>query len=179
MTIHGVTFDNVWKILAYMFYGDGIDTDKALWNKAKKYIIPMKSNFFNPIEADSKDTYIQFFIESDRRYIQDGYDGNTETLLNKVATVLLRFSGAQAEMWAKSMHHLRKRTEVAQILWEVASARLMEDVGEIRPAVTEFFGKNAVIAFDVRMKLHYRETIDLDWKVLQQVSIGPGTVKTN
>ena len=178
MKIHGVTFDNVWMILAYMFYGKVVDTDKTLWNKAKKYIIPMKSNFFNPIDVGSKDTYIQYFIESDRRIIQDGYDGNTETLLNKVATVLLRFTGEQAETWAKSMHHLRKRTDVAQILWEVADARLMEDVGEIRPILAEFYGKNAVVAFDVRFKLHYRETIDLDWKVLQNVSIGPGTVKT-
>ena len=172
MTIQGVTFNNVRQMLAYIFYGKDFDPAVAF-----KYIIPMQSNFFNPIEKDSNDTYIQYFIEFDRRYTQDSYDDKENKTL-KVASIQLRFTGKDAETWAKSMHHLTKRADIGEILWCVCGAEVLESVGEIRPALIDFFGKNGQIAFDVRIRLRYWETIELPWKQLQHVSIGPGKINT-
>ena len=121
---------------------------------------------FLPIEKDSNDTYIQYFIEFDRRYTQDSYDDKENKTL-KVASIQLRFTGKDAETWAKSMHHLTKRADIGEILWCVCGAEVLESVGEIRPALIDFFGKNGQIAFDVRIRLRYWETIELPWKQLQ------------
>ena len=172
MTIEGVTFNNIRQALAYIFYGKDFDPEKR-----DKYIVPMQSSFFNPIKGDSNDTYIQFFIESDRRLTQDSY-GYKDDRVRKVATVLLRFIGKDAEQWAKSMHHLTKRSDIGEIWFCVCGAAILEDVGEIRPNLIDFFGKNGQIAFDMRIRLNYWERIELPWKQLQNVSIGPGKVNT-
>ena len=59
---------------------------------AYKYILPMKQNFFNPVEDMGDDTYIQYFIDRDERITQDQFGYNTN-FLYKMADVSLRFIG--------------------------------------------------------------------------------------
>src|SRR5690554_637620 len=92
----GVNFNNVRKALWLIYYGESISEEDAY-----KYILPMKQNFFNPVEELGDDTYIQYFIDRDERITQDQYGYNTN-FLYKMADVSLRFIGKQAEDWAKA-----------------------------------------------------------------------------
>lgn len=171
----GVNFNNVRKALWLIFFGT--NTEELV---AYKYILPMQQNFFNPIEGseDSEDTFIQYFIDNDKKLTQDQFGGNYN-YTHKLARVTLRFVGARAEEWAKSTHHFTKRKSISRILSGVCNAELLEAIGDIQPTNVDFFGKNAVIAFDVEIKLRYHEAMELNWEPLTGVSLGQGKIETN
>jgi len=166
----GVNFNNVRKALWLIYYGEAIAEEDAY-----KYILPMKQNFFNPVEDMGDDTYIQYFIDRDERITQDQFGYNTN-FLYKMADVSLRFIGKQAEDWAKATHHFTKRTSVSKIFAGVCNASFMEAIGDIYPITVDFFGKNPAIAFDVEIKLQYNEVMKLDWEPLTGVTLAPGEI---
>lgn len=168
---HGVTFNNIRKALYYLYFGPDADEEESY-----KYILPMQQNFFNPIEIGSEDTYIQFFIMKDERLTQDFFLSNRD-MTQKVATVTVRFVGAQAETWAKYFHHLTKMPVVSEIFSGTCQATKLEADGGITPIPVTFNGKNVHIAFDIMFKLHYVESVDIDWAPLNSVSIPSGTIR--
>ena len=182
MAYKGLTFLNLRQALFYLYYcGDAYKamTDEERLAYAEvcyPYIIPMQQNFFNPIEVSTKDTYIQYFIEKDERITQDQntYDKNVTF---KLATCTVRFIGAQAEVWAKSFHHLTKRDDAGTIFLATCQGQSLECIGDIRPTNVDFFGKNVSIAFDIEFKLQYVESLDLDWQPLGLVQLGRGTIQ--
>lgn len=171
MPYKGVTFNNLRQSLYYIYYGLSYDPVEAF-----KYIIPMQNNFFNPIEIDSFNTYIQYFIEEDEPLTQDTAGYNTN-YTHKVAHCMLRFVGKDAEEWAKMFHHLTKQAEVAKIFAQVCQAQRLEYVSSILPVNIDFSGKNSLIAFDVDFKLQYVESIDLSFEPLARVSLASGSVQ--
>jgi hypothetical protein len=166
----GVTFNNLRKALYYIYYGADYPELEAY-----EYIIPMQNNFFNPIEIDGFNTYMQYFIERDEPLTQDTFGYNTN-YTHKVAHCTVRFVGKEAEEWAKMLHHLTKQGEVKEIFFAVCQADRLEGMGDIVPVNINFAGKNAVIAFDIDFKLQYVESVDLNFAPLARVSIAKGTV---
>lgn len=168
---HGVTFNNVRKALAYLYYGaDFVEED------VYPYIIPMQQSFFNPIKNMGDDTYLQYFIMKDSRLTQDQF-GYATNFTYKLADISLRFVGKNAEMWAKAMHHLTKRKDAASIFMGTCCAEKLEAMGDIIPTQVTFNGKNTHIAFDLDFKLYYKEFIDIEsWEALASVELAPGLV---
>lgn len=170
MPYKGVTFNNLRKALYYIYYGVSYDIEEAF-----KYILPMQNNFFNPIEIDSYNTYMQFFIERDEALTQDQFGYNTD-FVYKLAHCTLRFVGKDAEEWAKMFHHLTKQGEVAKIFHGTCQATRLEYVGEITPTNVDFYGKNTLIAFDLEFKLQYVESVDLNFQPLARISLANGSI---
>lgn len=173
---YGVTFDNLRKAIYLLFFGvqngDCNDFDSELY----KYIIPMQGNFENPLNttAEDGDTFIMYWVSEDRSLTQDDYVTDSETGWNRqkcVANVLLRFVGAEAETWAKSMRHLVKRDGVTEIWSGVCNAEKLVFTMPIYPVKTNYFGKGSQIAFDVRFKLYYDEVICTNWERLEGVNM--------
>lgn len=167
----GVTFNNVRQALAYLYYGKDFVRKKAF-----KYIIPMQANFMNPLSHLDKDTYIQYFIETDKHLTQDQFGYNTN-YVHKFAHIRMRFVGKKAEMWAKAMHHLTKRRDTYAIFMGTCQAERLEAVGDIIPTPVTFNGKNVHIAFDTVIRLYYKESIHIEsWEALADVELAHGLV---
>lgn len=171
MPYKGVTFNNMRQSLYYIYYGADYDREEAF-----EYILPMQSNFFNPIEVNGYNTYIQYFIEEDEPLTQDTFGYNTN-YTHKLAHCMLRFVGKDAEEWAKMFHHLTKQPTVATIFSQVCQAERLEYVSSIFPVNIDFSGKNSLIAFDLDFKLRYVESIDLGFQPLARISLASGSIQ--
>jgi hypothetical protein len=174
----GVTFESLRVALFNMyFYYDEMPEDDI--HEAMKYIVPMQHNFDNPLQGDTaKDTFIEYWIARDDRIAQDfsqaTVDGG-ENAAYKLATVDIRFVGIEAELWAKAFHHINQREHVAEIFWEICQGKILEFVGDIVPVNIDYYGVgNSSIAFDLSVKIEYKESIDLKWQPLEYVSLAPG-----
>ena len=164
----GVNFNNIRKALYYLFFGiegaDSFDSPKY------KYIIPMQGNFDNPLQLNDKDTYIQFWIESDKSLTQDDYfiDGNNDGYNRQkcIASILVRFIGKSAEEWSRVFRHLNKRKGVTEIWYGTCNAEKLIYTSPIIPRRILQAGMNSQIAFDCRFNLYYDECISTGWKPL-------------
>ena len=172
---YGVSFDNLRKALYLLYFGTDNGACNDFTSPKYQYIIPMQGNFENPLNApNANDTYMIYWIERDRSLTQDDYTQYEKTGYNRqkcVAHILVRFVGAQAETWAKVLRHLTKKNGVTDIWSGVCNAERLEYTGAVVPMRIDFFGKNNVIAFDVRFKLYYDEDIELDWEPLEGISM--------
>lgn len=181
----GVNFNNLRKALYLLFFGVDNGACNSFDSPKYKYIIPMQGDFENPLQIGDKDTYVMYWIEHDESLTQDDFIEDDETGYNRqkcVATILLRFIGKDAETWAKSLRHLAKRDNVTIIWSSVCNAEKLEYTSPIRPKRVYYSGKNSEIAFDIRFKLYYDETISTGWKPLEGVNItvkGEVTVEDN
>lgn len=169
----GVTFANLRAALcATYFLKNGMSVSE--WKRSLRYVVPSQHNWENPIKAQSQDTWIQYWIDSDDRLSQDYNAGEINEVM-KTARVTLRFLGAQAEMWAKAFHHLTKRKSVADIFYEYCQAHILEYVSPIMPINVDYFAAgNTTIAFDLTFELQYLESIELGFKPLECISMPPG-----
>jgi hypothetical protein len=183
----GVSFKSLKEFLFYMYFFDEelvepTDENKALAKKLMSLIVPMQHNINNPLQGDeATDTFIQYWISRDERWTQDFNHRGAGTGANsvgvKLAYVDVRFVGAQAEVWAKAFHHLAKRDKVATYMLEICGGRILEYVEAITPVNIDYFGVgNSTIAFDVSFKIEYTENIDLNWKPLTLIVLGPGDI---
>ncbi len=166
----GVSFVQLRQCLYYLYFGKDYPAEKAY-----KYIVPFQRNYESPLQAGEFDTYIQYSVDRDIRITQDAYNYDKNEV-HKVAFCHIRFVGTHAEEWAKVFHHLTKRSDTAQIWWDVCHAELLEGVGDIIAKTIDYFGTGASIAFDIHFKLHYIESIDCDWSPLKGVSLASGNV---
>jgi hypothetical protein len=171
----GVNFNNLRKALYIIFFGiEGSDTFDS---ENYKYIIPMQASWENPLNrADAKDTYIQFWIERDEELTQDDYvysDDGSEgyNRQKRVANILLRFIGREAESWSKVFYHVNKRKDLGKVWSGVCNAEQLHYTGACLPTRVEYFGRNTSIVFDVRFKLYYDEVIKINWSALTGVDI--------
>lgn len=178
----GVNFNNLRKALYLMYFGVDEVKDKngnvikALsqdFSSPKyKYIIPMQGNFENPLELNDKDTFIMYWIERDESLTRDDYVEDDETGYNRqkcVASILVRFIGKEAETWVKAFRHLAKRNGVTDIWSGVCNAEKLEYTSPVIPRKVVYSGLNSQIAFDVRFKLYYDETMTTGWKPLEGI----------
>lgn len=178
----GVNFNNLRKALYLMYFGvDEVKDKKGNIIKALsqdfsspkyKYIIPMQGNFENPLELNDKDTFIMYWIERDESLTRDDYVEDDETGYNRqkcVASILVRFIGKEAETWVKAFRHLAKRNGVTDIWSGVCNAEKLEYTSPIIPRKIIYSGLNSEIAFDVRFKLYYDETMTTGWKPLEGI----------
>jgi hypothetical protein len=159
----------------YWFDRDG----DGSWVENRRYVVPMQHTFENPIQADSGDTFIQFWIDNDDRLSRDFNEGVYEKVL-KVADVRLRFIGACGEQWAKAFHHFTHRGVVWDILQDFCNAEMLEYVKPIVPINVDYFSaNNAAIAFETGFVLKYYEYMDLSdlRKPLEFISLGPGKIR--
>ena len=185
----GVNFNNLRKALYLMFFGvDPVKdrngkTIKALsqdFNSPKyRYIIPLQGNFDNPLEQErpeelARNTFIEYWIERDKSLTQDDYTEDEEGFAvdrqKCVATILLRFIGKEAETWVKTFRHLTKRDGVGEIFYGVCNAEKLEYTMPVTPRRINFFGKNSQVAFDIRFKLYYDESIRTGWQPLEGIN---------
>lgn len=180
----GVNFNNIRKALYLLFFGvDPVKNEKGEIIKALsqdfnspkyRYIIPMQGNFDNPLEQEdpnelARNTFVMYWIDRDMSLTQDDYTEENGVPVNRqkcVASILLRFVGKDAETWAKSLRHLTKRSGVGEIWSGVCNAEKLDYTSPIIPHRINFFGKNSQIAFDVRFKLYYDESISTGWQPL-------------
>ena len=193
----GVTFNNLRAFLAWVYFGEA-DMSQEAWLSALRHVVPMQHNLESPIDAGkaegwlARDTYIQYWIDEDDKVTQD-YKGQgmsvDDTVLPSVeypvqtsqcmkeARVTVRFLGAQAEAWAKLMHHLTRRNEVAALLYEYCHAAFLEHPGPIRPMNVDFFGvQNTTVAFDVTFVLQYIEVISIPSNILGLITVADGDI---
>lgn len=178
----GVTFTTVRAVLFNMYlYRPGMSDEdaEALYNK---YVLPMQHNFENPLEGDqAKDTFIEYWIQEDDRITNDANNGmeaggKNEAL--KLATIDVRFLGVRAEVWAKAFHHISRRPRVGFLFDEYCQGQALEYIGAIRPIIVDYFGVgNSAIAFDLTIRVQYRESIDLAWLPLEYISFSQGDMK--
>lgn len=175
----GVSFDNLRKALYIMFFGVDNGACQTFDSPKYRYIIPLQGNFDNPLEdvdekVISKNTFIEYWIDRDTALTQDDYteeDGIPVDRQKCIASVLLRFIGKDAEIWAKSFRHLTKRKGIGEIWSGVCNAEKLEYTSPIVPRRINFFGKNSQIAFDIRFKLYYDESISTGWQPLEGVNM--------
>jgi hypothetical protein len=174
----GVTFESVRLALFNMyFYYDGMPQEEI--DAAMAHIVPMQHNFENPLQKlGAKDTFIEYWIARDERMTQDyvsSTGGVGENATHKLAVVDIRFVGEEAELWAKAFHHITKRENVWQIFMEICQGSILEHVGDLIPVNIDYFGVgNSSIAFDLTIKIEYKESVELSWKPLEYISLAPG-----
>lgn len=169
---NGVNFNNLRKALYLIYFGIDKGACNSFESPKYKYIIPMQGNFENPLQLNAKDTFIMFWIERDESLTQDDYVQYGDQGFNRqkcVASILLRFIGAEAEEWSKAFRHLTKRKGVTEIWSGVCNAEKLEYTSPIVPRKVNYTGKNSQIAFDVRFKLYYDECISTGWQPLTGV----------
>ena len=168
----GVNFDNLRKALYLFFFG--VDDGKCnnFSSDKYKYIIPMQGNFENPLQLNDKDTFIMYWIEKDESLTQDDLiqvDDAGFTRQKCIASILLRFVGNEAENWVKTFRHLAKREDVTEIWAGVCNAEKLFYTSPIIPRKINYSGVNSQIAFDVRFKLYYDESMNTGWKPLEGI----------
>lgn len=169
---NGVNFNNLRKALYLIYFGIDKGACNSFESPKYKYIIPMQGNFENPLQLNEKDTFMMFWIERDESLTQDDYVQYGDQGFNRqkcVASILLRFIGAEAEEWSKAFRHLTKRKGVTEIWSGVCNAEKLEYTSPIVPRKVNYTGKNSQIAFDVRFKLYYDECISTGWQPLTGV----------
>lgn len=169
----GVTINNLRQAFMYLYFGTPANMEER--DEWMKYVLPMQQNFMNPIEVASDDTYIMVIYDSDDRLTQDTI-GNATEYTHKIAECSVRFVGAQAEIWAKRMHHIDRYPEAYKIFLGTCQGQTLPYIGAIRPMNTSFFGKNFQLAFDVDFKIEYYESVDLEWQALSGVNVPPGQI---
>jgi hypothetical protein len=179
----GVAFEPLRLALTaiYWWEPDVEEENESAWLANIKYVVPMQHNWMNPINAESNDTYIQYWIDSDERLTQDYYGSDQTESVLKVADVSLRFMGEHGEQWAKAFHHLTKRPRVAEIFRDFCNAETLERIGPIRPTNVDYFRTgNTTIGYDVSFSLRYIEYMDLSSlrDPLEYILLGAGTVST-
>ena len=169
---NGVNFNNLRKALYLLYFGIDKGACNSFESPKYKYIIPMQGNFENPLQLNEKDTFMMFWIERDESLTQDDYVQYGDQGFNRqkcVASILIRFIGAEAEEWSKAFRHLTKRKGVTEIWAGVCNAEKLEYTSPIVPRKVNYTGKNSQIAFDVRFKLYYDECISTGWQPLTGV----------
>lgn len=169
---NGVNFNNLRKALYLLYFGIDKGACNSFESSKYKYIIPMQGNFENPLQLNEKDTFMMFWIERDESLTQDDYVQYGDQGFNRqkcVASILIRFIGAEAEEWSKAFRHLTKRKGVTEIWSGVCNAEKLEYTSPIVPRKVNYTGKNSQIAFDVRFKLYYDECISTGWQPLTGV----------
>ena len=174
----GLNFHTLRLALCAMYWWKNGDTTGE-WINNMKYVIPMQHNWENPINAESTDTYIQYWINRDDRLTQDYFDGEKgeQETARKIADIKVRFMGTQGEQWAKAFHHITQRNSVPQIFMDFCGAQTLEYVGPIVPTNVNYFQVgNTSVAFDLTFRLEYKEVLDLSdlRQRLMYVSIGSG-----
>lgn len=178
----GVNFTTVRFFLFNMyFYQD--DMPQEAIDAAMAFIVPMQHNITNPLQAKEGDTFIEYWISRDERLTQDHMERSSadskENTVYKVASIDIRFVGVEAETWAKAFHHITKRENVQAIAEEVCQGRLLEHIGDVVPVNIDYYSVgNSSIAFDLSIKIEYKETVEITWKPLQYIGLAPGTVLT-
>ena len=169
---NGVNFNNLRKALYLLYFGIDKGACNSFESPKYKYIIPMQGNFENPLQLNEKDTFMMFWIERDESLTQDDYVQYGDQGFHRqkcVASILIRFIGAEAEEWTKAFRHLTKRKGVTEIWSGVCNAEKLEYTSPIIPRKVNYTGKNSQIAFDVRFKLYYDECISTGWQPLTGV----------
>ena len=176
----GVTFSTIrWALFNMYFWRPEMTQDEI--DAYAGYILPMQHNITNPLQGDgAKDTFIEYWIARDYVITSDFNDTTVEGGENsvwKMAQVDLRFVGVEAETWAKAFHHIKKREDVYNAFFELCEGEILEGIGEIIPAAIDYFGQgNASIAFDLHIKIKYKESIVLSWEPLGYISVASGEV---
>jgi hypothetical protein len=178
----GLTFAHLREFLFNLyFYYNGMPRAQA--DEMLRYVVPMQHNIDNPLGAgaDSKDTYIQFWIMRDEKWTMDVNGVGSGTGQNqvgiKVADIMLRFVGREAEVWAKAFHHLNQRKSAQLLMMYLCDGAIFDYVGAITPVNVDYFGVgNSSTAFDLTFKIRYKETIELDWEPLELILLGPGDI---
>lgn len=172
----GVNFESMRYVLYLLFF----QPTRKTYEEAKKFILPAQMNFISPLDEGigkdlTGDTYIQYFISRDTMYTRDRTSRDTNALY-KTAIVDIRFIGAMAEYWAKSMHHLAYRKNYLEMIYEQLGGEMLPYVGAITPTVLYWDDGNANVAFDVSMTIKYKETLQLDFSKLEKVEIAKGII---
>jgi hypothetical protein len=171
----GVNFASVRAAVAatYFMY-EGMPESE--WKEALGYVVPMQHNFQNPIDVESQDTWIQYWIDEDERLTQDA-NADDANGAQKVARITLRFLGRRAEVWAKAFHHLTKRRSVPEYFAEYCNAQMLEYVSPIIPVNVDYFGTgNTAIAHDLSFSLRYMEYMKFGSEPLEYISVAPGQI---
>lgn len=192
---YGLNFDTLRLALFNMYLYDPTaappdDDPVALaafeaYNKGlmEQFVLPMQHNFNNPLKGNEvgKDTFIEYFIVSDEHVGQDHKYQFSERPLDrynlayKLASVDIRFVGAQAEIWAKAFHHIHKRNDVVLIFEYFCKGEILEYAGPITPVVVDYYGVgNSSVAFDITIQIQYKEYVHLDIRPLNYVSTVEG-----
>lgn len=168
----GVNFNNLRKALYLMFFGYDEGRSQTFDSPKYQYILPMQSDFENPITFNSKDTYIMYWIENDTSLTQDDFFEEDATGYNRqkcVASILVRFIGKEAEDWVKTFRHLAKRQGITAIWAGVCNAEKLQYTSPVIPRRLDYSGLNNQIGFDVRFKLYYDEYIATNWGELEGI----------
>jgi hypothetical protein len=176
----GLTFETLRLALTAIYWWDPKTGADGAWLENQKYVVPMQHNWWNPIDAEANDTYIQYWIDRDERLTQDYYDPDQTEGTLKVAEIALRFMGVQAEQWAKAAHHWTQRPRVAEIWSDFCNGETLEYIGPIRPVNVDYFKNgNTTIGHDLSFSLQYVEYMDLSGlrEPLQYISVAAGTAQ--
>ena len=177
MNIIGVSYETVRLFLYHTYFGRVVSPaeDEANYHAKKKYILPLKDDYESPAIFNEFDTYIQYFIMRDRKVGKDmlNYKQNEA---KKVAQILLRFVGAEAEVWAKALHHIHERKDFQANIMDDCNGVSMPQIGDILSNQVKFFGNNTSLAFDVIIHIEYTELIELDFKPLETFSMASGKI---
>jgi hypothetical protein len=177
----GLTFETLRMALTAIYWWDPKAPADGAWAENRKYVVPMQHNWRNPISAETNDTYIQYWIDSDDRLTQDYHSGAQTEETMKAAEITLRFMGVQAEQWAKAFHHMTQRPRVAEIFRDFCNGATLEYISPIRPMNVDYFRSgNTTIGYDVSFSLQYVEYMDLSGlrEPLEYISVAAGTVRT-
>jgi hypothetical protein len=171
----GLTFETLkYLLFSLYFWKKGMSEEECA--EHARYVLPMQHNIDNPIEPGSQDTWIEYWINEDDRLTQDYYAGKTDETL-KVAELTIRFLGKRAEQWAKVLHHLTMRASAMTMFEEYVNGHFLEYVGPVIPMNVDYFGVgNTSIAFDVTMRVEYKEYIELDWEPLAFIEVPGGEI---
>lgn len=145
----------------------------------EKYVVPKQGNWWNPQEnAVKPDTWCAYIIQSNvprtaSFYVSDGKINSVAT--EKIATVALQFVGSQAEEIAQSVAFWHLRADVQEAFKKIRGA-LMYDATEAISSPFYQDGSNAVIAWNVTIKILWYQIIDTSQGKMPPVLLG-GKIK--
>ena len=177
MDITGVSYETIRLFLFHTYFGRVADAveDEANYHEKKKYLLPLKDDYETPTVLNEFDTYIQYSIMRDRKIGQDTLNYN-QNEAKKVAQILLRFVGAEAELWAKALHHIHTRKDFQANIIDDCNGTSMPQIGDILSNQVKFFGNNTRVAFDLIIHIEYTELRELDFKPLKTISMASGKI---
>ena len=155
---------NIQEVLSFIFFGD-IDSP------AKKYIVPLQGNFFNPTGDSDISAWIGYAIgNKSTTSSSSSIDPATGAIYREcIADITLTFIGANAEGLASTVLFWNDRSDVRKILDDYYKGQLNHKPISIKSSMYMQEGLNNTLCWTTQVNITYNESTTTPSAVLQNV----------
>lgn len=145
--------DNLRDTLTQIFFGD---------EEAKKYVVPLQGNWYNPTRQHNADTWVGYIIDSIDTDVQVVRDSEVQTRYLRPAKALIHlcFVGENAEEFAQSVLFWTHRADVKQIFDDKYKGQLNNKKFTVFTTLLKQEGSNTTICWNVGFEITYNMLLD-------------------